>query len=207
MESVFLQVACSLAVAEPELEFEHRDLHCDNVLVTRTDEEVVEYLLNGRKVVVRTAGFRAFVIDYTLSRLRKGGNVVYTDLSKDVEIFGGNRELPVRRLPHYEDRKWRRLGGLSPTHQCGVVALPVAEAVAKAPQDEAARGGHRPVHQSRSTGRLGRGNPGSPASAEEFVAQHVLPHLERAAEAPRKARRAEQPPTREPHARNLRERR
>lgn len=72
LESVLLQVACSLAVAELELEFEHRDLHCDNVLVNATEQEFVEFVLHNRKIRVRTAGVKASVIDYTLSRTRIG---------------------------------------------------------------------------------------------------------------------------------------
>ncbi|XP_049271364.1 uncharacterized protein LOC125758345 [Rhipicephalus sanguineus] len=89
LESVFLQVACSLAVAEPELEFEHRDLHCDNILMKRTEQDCVKFVLNGRKVLVRTAGVKASVIDYTLSRMRKGGNMSYTDVSGDTALFKG----------------------------------------------------------------------------------------------------------------------
>ncbi|XP_070385141.1 uncharacterized protein [Dermacentor albipictus] len=88
-ESVFLQVACGLAVAERELEFEHRDLHCDNVLVKPTEEQFAEFVLHGRKVRVRTAGVKASVIDYTLSRTRIGGQVYFTDLSKDAALFQG----------------------------------------------------------------------------------------------------------------------
>ncbi|XP_075734998.1 uncharacterized protein LOC119184061 isoform X2 [Rhipicephalus microplus] len=71
LESIFLQVACSLAVAELELEFEHRDLHCDNVLVKRTEQDCIKFVLNGRELLVRTAGVKASIIDYTLSRMRK----------------------------------------------------------------------------------------------------------------------------------------
>ncbi|KAK8781307.1 hypothetical protein V5799_017347 [Amblyomma americanum] len=88
-QSVFLQVSFSLAVAERELEFEHRDLHCDNVLLRRTWDERVRFLLQGREVCLPTAGVRASIIDYTLSRMRKGENVIFTDLTHDRELFRG----------------------------------------------------------------------------------------------------------------------
>ncbi|KAH7977668.1 hypothetical protein HPB49_003155 [Dermacentor silvarum] len=72
LESVLLQVACTLAVSEPELEFEHRDLHCDNVLVNITEQKFVEFVLRGWEFQVRTAGVKASVIDYTLSWTRIG---------------------------------------------------------------------------------------------------------------------------------------
>ncbi|KAK8779544.1 hypothetical protein V5799_019115 [Amblyomma americanum] len=89
-QSVFLQLSCSLAAAESELEFEHRDLHCDNVLLQRTSEEQVRFLLYGREMRLPTAGVRATIIDYTLSRMRKGEDVFFTDLAHDDELFRGS---------------------------------------------------------------------------------------------------------------------
>ncbi|XP_049518493.1 uncharacterized protein LOC125943339 [Dermacentor silvarum] len=81
-ESVFLQLACSLAVAEVELQFEHRDLHCGNVLVNTTQQEFAEFLLRGRRVQVRTAGVKASVIDFTLSRTLIGMDATAATLSE-----------------------------------------------------------------------------------------------------------------------------
>ena len=41
------QVAHALAVAEEEMEFEHRDLHWGNVLVKETSEKFVNFKLGG----------------------------------------------------------------------------------------------------------------------------------------------------------------
>ncbi|KAL3200079.1 hypothetical protein MRX96_001285 [Rhipicephalus microplus] len=59
------------------------------------------------------------------------------------------------------------------------------------------------INQSTSHGRLMAWENAILAlpSAEEYVIQHVLPHLDRVTEAPRKVRRVEQPPTRKPHGR------
>ncbi|XP_063198436.1 serine/threonine-protein kinase haspin [Chroicocephalus ridibundus] len=88
-KSVLHQVTASLAVAEQELHFEHRDLHWGNVLVKKTDEKELTYVLNGTKHTIPTAGIHVNIIDYTLSRLEKDELTVFCDLSTDEELFQG----------------------------------------------------------------------------------------------------------------------
>ena len=66
------QTALGLAVAENALEFEHRDLHWGNVLICRTEDEFIESCLLGETKMVPTHGVRVSLIDFTLSRLKKG---------------------------------------------------------------------------------------------------------------------------------------
>lgn len=70
--SVLHQTALGLAVAENALEFEHRDLHWGNVLISRTEDEFIESCLLGERKTVPTHGVRVSLIDFTLSRLKKG---------------------------------------------------------------------------------------------------------------------------------------
>ena len=69
------QTALGLAVAENALEFEHRDLHWGNVLICRTEDEFVESALLGEKMMVESQGVRVSLIDFTLSRLKKGSKL------------------------------------------------------------------------------------------------------------------------------------
>ena len=70
--SVLHQTALGLAVAENALEFEHRDLHWGNVLISRTEDEFIEGIILGETKIVPTCGVRVSLIDFTLSRLTKG---------------------------------------------------------------------------------------------------------------------------------------
>ncbi|XP_009951930.1 PREDICTED: serine/threonine-protein kinase haspin, partial [Leptosomus discolor] len=88
-KSILHQVTASLAVAEQELHFEHRDLHWGNVLVKRTAAKELNYVLNGATHTIPTAGIHVNIIDYTLSRLEKDGLTVFCDLSTDEELFQG----------------------------------------------------------------------------------------------------------------------
>ncbi|XP_053851788.1 serine/threonine-protein kinase haspin [Vidua macroura] len=87
--SILHQVTASLAVAEQELHFEHRDLHWGNVLVRHTDVRELQYVLGGETHSIPTAGIHVSIIDYTLSRLEKDGLTVFCDLSTDLELFQG----------------------------------------------------------------------------------------------------------------------
>ena len=70
--SVLHQTALGLAVAENALEFEHRDLHWGNVLICRTGDEFIESTLLGEKKIVKSHGVRVILIDFNLSRIKKG---------------------------------------------------------------------------------------------------------------------------------------
>ncbi|XP_026717625.1 serine/threonine-protein kinase haspin [Athene cunicularia] len=88
-KSILHQITASLAVAEQELHFEHRDLHWGNVLVKKTDVRELNYVLNGATHTIPTSGLHVNIIDYTLSRLEKDGLTVFCDLSTDEELFQG----------------------------------------------------------------------------------------------------------------------
>ena len=94
------QVAFSLAVGEAALEFEHRDLHWGNVLLREEAADWLPGLLRGRRYRLPTAGLRATLIDFTLSRLRaRDGAVVYNNLADDPALFNahGDHQFEVYR--------------------------------------------------------------------------------------------------------------
>ncbi|KMQ96020.1 serine threonine-protein kinase haspin-like protein [Lasius niger] len=57
--ALFLQTALALAVAEKALEFEHRDLHWGNVLISRTKEPYVCYNLDGKEIRLPSKGVKS----------------------------------------------------------------------------------------------------------------------------------------------------
>ncbi|KAL1138200.1 hypothetical protein AAG570_009892 [Ranatra chinensis] len=86
--SVLKQVACSLAVAEAKHDFEHRDLHWGNVLVSKTLKSSISCILNGQTYDLKTEGVKATIIDYTLSSITtNGGSRVYNDIGMSPDIF------------------------------------------------------------------------------------------------------------------------
>jgi len=98
--SVFKQVAISLAVAEAEFQFEHRDLHWGNVLVVPTAEKSLAFNLNGKTIEIPTFGVKATIIDYTLSRLVYKDQCLFQDLAADPELFEatGDYQYDIYRL-------------------------------------------------------------------------------------------------------------
>ncbi|KAG0443618.1 hypothetical protein HPB47_014712 [Ixodes persulcatus] len=108
-ESVFVQVSCALAVAEAHTEFEHRDLHCDNVLVRPCPARTLQFTLGGRAVGVPSRGIEVSIIDFDLSRMQYGGSVVFMDLSKDSAQFRGTGSLQYdvyRSMKRHNGNNW-----------------------------------------------------------------------------------------------------
>ncbi|KAI3806484.1 hypothetical protein L1987_22391 [Smallanthus sonchifolius] len=80
--SLLVQVAMALAVAEAAFEFEHRDLHWFS-------SETLQFILDGKKMIVKTYRLVASIIDFTLSRINTGERVLFLDLSLDPGLFEG----------------------------------------------------------------------------------------------------------------------
>lgn len=94
------QTAISLAVAEAKFNFEHRDLHWGNILVTPTNEKFLTFSLNGKTIRLPTHGVQATIIDYTLSRIEYRNVCLYQDLATDPELFEatGDYQFDIYRL-------------------------------------------------------------------------------------------------------------
>uniref|UniRef100_A0A665VR16 non-specific serine/threonine protein kinase n=1 Tax=Echeneis naucrates TaxID=173247 RepID=A0A665VR16_ECHNA len=104
-KSILHQVTAALAVAEEELQFEHRDLHWGNVLVKTTKLKTWSFLLNGVTHSVETKGVLVRIIDYSLSRLAIDDLTVSCDISKDEELFmgQGDYQFDIYRLMRQEN--------------------------------------------------------------------------------------------------------
>ncbi|KAG5346810.1 HASP kinase, partial [Acromyrmex charruanus] len=98
--ALFLQTALALAVAEKALEFEHRDLHWGNVLISRTKEQYIYYNLGGREIKFPSKGVKVSIIDFTLSRMLYQGCCIYNDLALDPALFTahGEYQFDIYRL-------------------------------------------------------------------------------------------------------------
>lgn len=110
------QVVHTLAAAEFELEFEHRDLHWGNVLVKETKEKFVQFIVDGDVYQVETHGVMTTIIDFSLSRLfsREDDCIVYKNLRQDPTLFtakgrdkGGDYQFDIyRKMRAENDNDW-----------------------------------------------------------------------------------------------------
>ncbi|XP_010501394.1 PREDICTED: serine/threonine-protein kinase haspin homolog [Camelina sativa] len=78
--SLLVQVTAGLAVAEAAFEFEHRDLHWGNILLSRNNSCTLPFLLEGKQISIKTLGVQISIIDFTLSRINTGDGSQYCDI-------------------------------------------------------------------------------------------------------------------------------
>ncbi|KAJ6648306.1 Serine/threonine-protein kinase haspin like [Pseudolycoriella hygida] len=110
-KSAFQQTALALAIAEKKLQFEHRDLHWGNILLSPIDEKFVTFKLNGNTLQIPSEGIKVTIIDYTLSRMLYDGIVLYNDLSNDEELFTaeGDYQFEIYRfMKNNLENDWQR---------------------------------------------------------------------------------------------------
>ena len=82
------QVVLALAVAEKALQFEHRDLHWGNVLITRLPytDSTAQCHMEGMALSAVSI-ISVSIIDFSLSRISKDWCSMFYDLSKDFTLF------------------------------------------------------------------------------------------------------------------------
>ncbi|KAL6495024.1 hypothetical protein OROGR_030943 [Orobanche gracilis] len=108
--SLLVQVTLALAVAEAALEFEHRDLHWGNILLSRKDSATLQFILEGKNLQVKTFGLLMSIIDFTLARINTGEDILFLDLSSDPELFegpkGDKQADTYRKMRDVTDECW-----------------------------------------------------------------------------------------------------
>ncbi|AAC33205.1 Hypothetical protein [Arabidopsis thaliana] len=87
--SLLVQATAGLAVAEAAFEFEHRDLHWGNILLSRNNSDTLPFILEGKQVCIKTFGVQISIIDFTLSRINTGEKILFLDLTSDPYLFKG----------------------------------------------------------------------------------------------------------------------
>ncbi|KAF2898889.1 hypothetical protein ILUMI_07288 [Ignelater luminosus] len=109
--ALFKQTACSLAIAESALQFEHRDLHWGNILISQTDKnKKLTYCLDGHELTIPACGIVVTVIDFTLSRITHDGVCIYNDLSMDPDLFTatGDYQFEIYKLMQkHNNNEWQ----------------------------------------------------------------------------------------------------
>ncbi|XP_071861051.1 haspin isoform X1 [Bombus fervidus] len=97
---LFIQAALALAVAEKAIEFEHRDLHWGNILISSANEDYVHYKIGQKNIELISKGVKVSIIDFTLSRVKYQGCSVFNDLASDPTLFTaqGEYQFEIYRL-------------------------------------------------------------------------------------------------------------
>ena len=108
--SVLKQVIVTLATAECRYQFEHRDLHWGNVLISETQEESFVYNITEDNVYeLDPRGLCVTIIDFTLSRIESEGCVVFTNLSQENDLFTGKGDIQFdvyRKMKAHNGNNW-----------------------------------------------------------------------------------------------------
>uniref|UniRef100_A0A915NUM9 Protein kinase domain-containing protein n=2 Tax=Meloidogyne TaxID=189290 RepID=A0A915NUM9_9BILA len=95
--SIFSQVLFALAAAEKNFEFEHRDLHIGNILISYSDsvkekwEDEKRFMFNDKEIKINSYGLNVKIIDFTNSRITNlDGMPIFVDLAEAEGIFDGD---------------------------------------------------------------------------------------------------------------------
>lgn len=109
---VFWKTAVSLAHAEREVEFEHRDLHSGNVCWKSlhnngqpdVSQDVIEYMEKKPEIILGLSNLEVTIIDYTLSRAVVGNRVIFDPMEywdRDYEEGANENEGEKRQYKVY----------------------------------------------------------------------------------------------------------
>lgn len=104
--SVLIQTIVGLAIAENIYLYEHRDLHVSNILIKRTTNESIPFILDGQRYNITSYGIKATIIDATFSRLTHNGKVYFRDLTSTLRAYS-SKKTPTRMS--LQNRSYRQM--------------------------------------------------------------------------------------------------
>ena len=88
------QVSAALAIANREIDFVHNDLHVQNIMGRKTEQEYIFYRQGDRTYKVPTYGYIMQIIDYGRSTYKIDGVTYFGDVFHEDGDAGGQYTLP-----------------------------------------------------------------------------------------------------------------
>lgn len=116
LTSTLVQVIVGIAIAEKVYSYEHRDLHVSNILIKKTSQNSIPFIIDGKRYKIMSNGVKATIIDATFSRLTHNGKVYYRDLTSTLRAYG-TKKAPVkmslqnrsyRQMVHLTENNWEK---------------------------------------------------------------------------------------------------
>jgi serine/threonine-protein kinase haspin len=101
--SIASQLIASIAIAEEELEFEHRDLHSSNILIDKTNEEFAKYCINDNPFCIKLNGYFVIIIDTTFSRSTFNNEIAFNNLTRLFSNLVSNEKRELDRI-YFEEK-------------------------------------------------------------------------------------------------------
>ncbi|VDN85977.1 unnamed protein product [Brugia pahangi] len=109
--SIVYQLFMALAVAEFRLSFEHRDLNCENILITSVDcIDTIRSKFDGSEVYIYAHGARVKIINSSFCRMTKGTSTIYFDWASNEEFFmgeGDSEHIAFQTMRRISKNIWR----------------------------------------------------------------------------------------------------
>ncbi|XP_064485147.1 uncharacterized protein LOC135397473 [Ornithodoros turicata] len=87
--SILQQTVLTIAAAESELSFEHRDLRLEHIYVLSATERSIQYKVGGKEYAVGNGGVEPFVGSFAVSRVQQGEGIIWCD----PEVTWSGREV------------------------------------------------------------------------------------------------------------------
>ena len=100
--SMLFQLCFCLAYLQKYFQFTHNDLHCDNVMYSKTNIKYLYYNFNNTFFRIPTFGIIVKIIDYGRAVYRIGKNRYFSDVFKHNSDAGGQYTHPSEIKHNYE---------------------------------------------------------------------------------------------------------
>ena len=92
--SILFQVCFTLAFLQKNFQFTHNDLHCDNVMYTKTNKKYLYYRIDDQYYKIPTFGMIIKIIDFGRSIYKINNKQYFSDVFKHDSDAGGQYTYP-----------------------------------------------------------------------------------------------------------------
>lgn len=114
-KSILFQIVFALSFIQTKFNMIHNDLHCDNIMFSKTDQEYLYYVVDNTVYRIPTFGRVVKIIDFARATYSIGDTILFPDVFEENGDAHGQYDVPI-------DNKWKR-GDVTPNPSFDLVRL------------------------------------------------------------------------------------